>query len=142
MSNAAPRKLPVIDALSGFFWTSGADGQLRIQRCGACGHWQHPPLPRCPKCHSAEIAPQVVSGRGRVTSFTVNRQVWVAGLEQPFVFAVVELVEQAELYVFTNLLCPPEEARIGMAVAVEFERHEDVWLPLFRPLSPGETAHD
>ena len=138
----APRKLPVIDALSGFFWISGADGHLRIQRCGACGHWQHPPLPRCPRCHSAEIAPQVVSGRGRVTSFTVNRQVWVAGLEQPFLFSVVELIEQPELYVFTNLLCQPEAARIGLPVAVTFEAREDVWVPLFRPLAAGEAAHD
>lgn len=128
------RKLPVLDAETGFFWTSGADGVLRIQRCGDCGHWQHPPLPRCPKCHSAAVAPQAVSGRGRVATFTVNRQQWQRGMDVPFVFAAVELDEQAELYVFSNVLCPPEDARSGLRVAVTFERQDDVWLPLFAPV--------
>ncbi len=134
-----PCKLPVLDAETGFFWTSGADGILRIQRCGDCGHWQHPPLPRCPACHGENIAPQPMSGRGRIASFTVNCQAWEAGLEEPFVFAAVELEEQKELYVFTNILCPPEKVRIGQAVSVTFETQDDVWLPLFRPV--GEVAH-
>ena len=44
-----PRKLPALEPDPAFFWTSGADGHLRILRCGYCGHWQHPPLPRCPR---------------------------------------------------------------------------------------------
>lgn len=133
------RKLPLLEPLSEFFWTSGADGRLRIQHCDACGHWQHPPLVRCMVCHSANVAPQVVSGRGRVVSFTINRQAWKPGMEEPFIFAVIALEEQAELYVFTNLLCAPEHAVSGMEVAVEFEQHDDVWLPLFRPV--GSSAH-
>ena len=40
----ASRKLPLLEPLTEFFWTSGADGRLRIQGCGACGRLQHPPL--------------------------------------------------------------------------------------------------
>ena len=128
---AAPaRKLPVIDADSGFFWTSGADGQLRIQRCHACGHYQHPPLPRCPQCHADAMTPQVVSGCGRVATFTVNHQAWLPGME-PFMFAAIALDEQPQLYVFSNVLGDPAGMRSGMAVTVCFEQHEDVWLPLF-----------
>lgn len=136
---SATRKLPVIDPLTGFFWKSGADGLLRIQRCEACNHWQHPPLSRCPKCHSGDLAPQPVSGRGRVVSYTINRQTWQKGMDDPFVFAAIELAEQPELYVFSNLLCPPEDARSGMAVAVTFEHREDVWIPLFRPVEQGDA---
>ncbi len=128
-----PRKLPVLDDLSGYFWTSGAQGVLHILRCGTCGHWQHPPLPRCSRCHSADLAPQPVSGSGKVLSYSVNHQAWQPGLEEPFVFAVIELDEQAELYVFSNVICPPEAARSGMRVVATFENHEDVWLPLFVP---------
>jgi uncharacterized OB-fold protein len=127
------RKLPVIDAESGFFWTSGEDGRLRILRCEDCGHWQHPPLPLCPECHSGKLEPQPVSGKGRIASFTVNHEKWLPGLEVPFVFAAVELIEQPELYVFSNILGPIEEVRMGQQVTVCFERHEDVYLPLFRP---------
>jgi uncharacterized protein len=127
---SAARKLPVIDAATGFFWTGGAEGQLLIQRCGDCGHWQHPPLPRCPRCHSEALAPAPVSGRGRVKTFTVNRQAWLPGLE-PFVFAAVELVEQVELYILSNIVGPVDAERIGAAVRVRFEQEDDVWLPLF-----------
>lgn len=74
-----------------------------------------------------------VSGKGRIASFTVNHQAWVPGLDIPFVFGAVELAEQSELYVFSNILAPPETLRPGMPVTVCFEQHEDVWLPLFRP---------
>jgi uncharacterized OB-fold protein len=79
------------------------------------------------------MAPTPVSGRGTVKTFTVNHQQWLPGLSQQFVFAAVELPEQAELYVFTNILTPPQSVRSGLPVKVCFENHDDVWLPLFRP---------
>lgn len=134
------RKLPLIEPETAWFWQSGADGRLRIQRCEACGHWQHPPLTTCLKCHGRTLSPQAVSGRGAVKTFTVNAQTWVAGMTEPFVFAAIELDEQAELYVFSNVLAPPDEVRAGLRVAVSFEAHEDVWIPLFRPVA-GEADH-
>lgn len=132
------RPLPVIDKETGFFWTSGADGRLRINRCDSCGHYQQPPLPRCPACHGEHLTPTPVSGRGRVASFTINHEKWTPRLTAPFVFAAIELEEQAELYVFTNLLCPIDAARIGMTVSVCFEQHDDVYLPFF---APDEADH-
>lgn len=133
-----PRKLPALEADSAFFWMSGADGVLRIQRCGDCGHWQHPPLAACPKCHSDAVAPQAVSGRGRVVTHTVNHQAW-AGEADPFVFAAIELDEQAGLYVLSNVLAAPEAVAAGLRVRVQFEPHEDVWLPLFAPEEPDRA---
>jgi uncharacterized OB-fold protein len=123
----------LLEPETAFFWTSGEEGVLKIQRCRACGHWQHPPLPRCPKCHSAELAPQAATGRGRVATFTVNHQVWSREEDPRFVFAAIELDEQPELYVFSNVLCDPAQAYTGMRVAVTFESQDDVWLPLFVP---------
>jgi uncharacterized OB-fold protein len=136
LSSAAPapeRKLPAITAETEAFWTGGRDGQLLIQRCTHCGHYQHPPLPLCPLCRTETMAPTPVSGRGRIKTFTVNQQQWLPGMNEPFVFAAVELPEQAELYVFSNVLAPPDSVRIGLPVKVCFEQHEDIWLPLFRP---------
>lgn len=137
MSETAPppaRKLPLLEPETAFFWTAGEHGRLLVQRCTPCGTWQHPPFPRCAKCGSEDVAPQPVSGRGRIASYTINYERWLPGLEVPFVFGVVELEEQAELYVFTNVLAPVDTVRIGQTVSVEFERHEDVWLPMFRPV--------
>ncbi len=125
--------LPALEPETAFFWTSGADGRLRILRCGDCGRYQHPPLPRCPSCHGESMAPAPVSGRGRVASFTVNVERWLPGLELPYVFAAVELEEQTELHVFTNVLGDPAGMRVGLPVRVMFEAREDIHLPLFVP---------
>jgi uncharacterized protein len=132
--SAPARKLPKIEPETAFFWQSGADRVLRIQHCSACGHWQHPPWPRCTQCHSEVVAPQPVSGRGRVATYTVNHEAWLPSLPVPYLFAAVELEEQAELYVFTNLLIPVDAVRIGMPVRVSFEQHDDVWLPMFEAM--------
>ncbi|MCB2058929.1 MAG: OB-fold domain-containing protein [Novosphingobium sp.] len=130
---AAPpaRKLPQITDETEAFWTGGKDGQLLIQRCSQCGRYQHPPLPICSSCRTETVQPGAVSGKGLVKTYTVNRQPWLPGLDEPFVFAAVELDEQPELYVFSNILAPPDAVHGGMRVKVCFEHHEDVWLPMF-----------
>ena len=139
-STAPARQLPALDPETAFFWTAGAKNQLQITRCAGCGFYIHPPLPNCPECGSAEVNPSPVSGRARVATFTVNHQRWVPGLSVPFVFAAVELIEQPELYVFTNIVgCPVEDVRIGMAVSVAFERHGDIYLPMFQPLEEANV---
>jgi uncharacterized OB-fold protein len=84
------------------------------------------------------VAPQRVSGKGRVATYTINHEPWYPGLEVPFAFAAIELAEQAELYVFSNVLAPVDRVKIGLPVSAEFEQREDVWLPMFVP----EQAND
>lgn len=130
----APRQLPGLDRENSAFWTGGAEGQLLIARCASCGNWMHPPLPRCTRCSSDDVAPRPVSGRGRILSFTINHQKWVPGLAVPFAIAVVELEEQAGLYLFTNIIdCPIDQIAFDMAVEVSFLPQADIYLPLFRP---------
>ena len=127
------RLLPEMEPETTFFWQSGADGCLRIGQCAECGRYQHPPFPRCPACGSEAMSPAIVSGKGRVASFTINHEPWIPGLRVPYVYAAVELAEQRGLYVFTNIVAPVDAVGIGMPVEVCFEQYEDVWLPLFRP---------
>jgi len=128
---APPRKLPLLTRETEPFWTGGKDGHLLVQRCRHCGLYQHPPLPICSACRTETVGPEAVSGKGKVKTYTVNHQPWLPGLDEPFVFAAVELDEQPELYVFSNILSAPDEMRSGMRVKVCFEHHEDVWLPMF-----------
>ena len=135
-----PRQLPLLEPQSAFFWTSGADGKLRISRCQACARYIHPPLPACPEC-GGDTAPAVVSGRGRVAASTINVQAWLPGMQVPFVYAAIELEEQAELYVTSNVTdCPVTAVRRGMPVAVWFEPQEDVFLPMFKPAEVADVA--
>lgn len=127
------RPAPADDPLHRFFWASGADGVLRMLRCTDCGYWLHPPSPRCPSCSSAAVAPQPLSGRATVYSFTVNVQQWVPD-QPPYVYAIVELAEQAGLRLTTNVVgCAPEDVRIGQSLRVAFVHRHDVYYPVFEP---------
>jgi uncharacterized OB-fold protein len=139
------RILPRIDERNRHFWQGGAGGELRFLRCQDCGHYVHPPLPICPVCHSRKLAPEAVSGRATLASYTINHQPWMPGPELPFVVAIVEIEEQPSVRLTTNLVnCDHDAIAIGMPVKVVFERHDDpddpdgpgVYLPLFEP----ETA--
>ena len=94
MSPRPFRVQPVLDDGNRFFWTSGEDGRLRFLRCGACGYWLHCAVPRCPQCGSQDVAPEAVSGRGEVFSYTVNHQSW-DGSDEPYAIVLVALPEQA-----------------------------------------------
>lgn len=133
-----PRKLPALTPDTTPFWHGGADGVLNIHRCAACQRWFHPPAPICPHCASFDVAPQPVSGRGTVASFTVNHQAWTPELAAPYVVAIIALADQPGLRLLSNVVgCKPAQVHIGMAVQVRFEQHEDVWLPLFEPATGG-----
>jgi uncharacterized OB-fold protein len=129
------RVKPFLDPDNTAFWTSGRDGRLLIHHCRACGLWVHPAAPRCRRCHSAEVGPEPVSGRGRVATFTVNHKAWIPGSD-PYIIALVELVEQPGLFLSTNLVdIDGEDVKLGMQVDIVFEKAGDVYLPLFRPVA-------
>ena len=75
-----------------------------------------------------------MSGRGTVFTFTINRQQFLDAYPPPYALAIVELVEQEGLQLTTRIVdCDPDAVSIGMPVAVRFEHHDDVYLPVFAP---------
>ena len=134
------RLLPRLDDVNRFFWTSGADGRLRFLRCQDCGAYIHPPGPICPACLSRDIAPEVVSGRATVVASTCNVQQWIPGSD-PYLIAWIAIDEEPSVRLTTNLVdIEPEEVQDGMPVEVVFEQHDDIYLPLFRPVGASGAA--
>jgi uncharacterized OB-fold protein len=128
------RPAPPLTARTAAYWRSGADGVLRIARCGACRAYTHPPQPVCPHCRAPDMAFAPVSGKGTVHSFTINRYQWTPALEPPYVLAEVELPERSGLRILSAIVdCPVEAVHIGMPVTVRFEPADDAWIPVFRP---------
>lgn len=128
------RIAPQDDPETNFFWASGEDGKLRFKHCQDCGYYSHPPTPRCPKCLSANMQPDPVSGKATVLTYTVNIQQWVPG-QAPYIIAIVTMEEQDDLRL-TTLLAGVElddPNIIGMKVEVRFLARDDVWYPTFVP---------
>ena len=81
------------------------------------------------------LAPEEVSGKAEVITFTINHQPWIPGFDPPYAIAIVELAEQKGLRLTPNIAaCKPEEVTIGMKVRVVFEdAGQGVFVPLFEP---------
>src|SRR5262245_8830634 len=111
------RPLPELPPWTAWFWKSGADGKLRIQRCTDCDTLVHPPVPICPTCRGRSSEPSVVSGRATVVGFTINEHQWHPAFPPPYVVAVVALEEDADVRLTTNIVgCEPDEVHIGQQV--------------------------
>ncbi len=91
-------------------------------QCTTCGRYFFPPRNLCPDCRRAgKIREHRFSGMGKVVTYTVIRSA-SEQFEQmtPYVLAIVELDEGPRLT--AQLVCSPDEARIGMRVRPVFRR--------------------
>jgi uncharacterized OB-fold protein len=130
--------LPEITAESRPFWDGCRRHQLLIQRCRACGTFQHYPRGVCARCWGTDLEWRPSPGRGGVYTFTVVHRSQAPGFKDrlPYVLAYVELEEGVQI--LTNLVdCVPAEVTIGMPVRVTFEDvTPEVSLPRFVPAPP------
>ncbi len=127
-----PRPLPEADDSSRPFFDGAMEGRLMLMRCSGCGTWRLPSRQHCDSCLSGAFTWEEASGRGIVRTFGIMHQRYHPGFQTPYNVTIVELEEGPRLA--TNIVgIADEDIRVGMAVVVEFERHEDVALPKFRP---------
>lgn len=127
-----PRPLPEADDASRPFFDGAMEGKLMLMECSACGTPRLPSRHHCDICLSPDFAWVAASGRGAVRTFAVMHQKYHPGFEVPYNVTIVELEEGPRLP--TNIVgIANDEIRVGMPVVVDWERHEDVALPKFRP---------
>ena len=131
--------IPAATDLTRPYWEHARAGRLVVQRCDNCANSWHPPLPRCPHCHSTDVGWHEVAGTGTVYTYTVVRHATHAALAGriPYVIAIVELTEGPRIV--TGIIgCDPQDVMAGMAVQVRFDAVTgDVTLPYFE--SAGES---
>src|SRR5688572_258004 len=131
----ANRTLPPLTEENRAFWTGGAEGRLMIQRCDVCSRWVHPPMSACDACGAGALTPTPASGDATIFTFTENHQQFHPEVAPPYVIAIVELVEQPDLRIVTNIVeADGNELACGMPVRVLFEDHGEVFVPLFAPV--------
>jgi uncharacterized OB-fold protein len=85
---------PVIHPDSQEFWDGLARGQLRLQRCAACGTRRFPVAPVCHRCRSFDHTWEPVAPEGRVAAAVVVQRAtgepaW--GAHVPFASGIVDL---------------------------------------------------
>ena len=136
MTISKQRPLPAADELTQPFWEAAKQQQLVVQRCRACGYFNHPPRSVCDACQSQQLAFEPVSGKGSIYTFSVMYQQNIAGFEEqvPYLNILVELDEQPRLFMVANLPgTERDKIKIGGQVEVYFEKiDEEISLPQFR----------
>jgi uncharacterized OB-fold protein len=126
VSDVTAKPGPVPTPTSAPFWDGLAHGEVRAQRCDACGAWVHYPRHRCPACLADRLTWHTIDRRGTVYTFTVARRPThpVFADEIPQIIAVVEL--EHSLRMTTTLVgVEPSAVRIGLPVIAVFDVGDD-----------------
>lgn len=86
---------PEITELSKPYWDGLAQGDVRLQKCGACGTHQYPAESFCYECGAQKMSWVKVAGEGTVYSFIVVHQVYHKLLKpfMPYTVAIVQMDE-------------------------------------------------
>ena len=125
--------LPTVTPLTEPYWQGLADGELRHQVCGACGHVWLPAREECPRCLSDQVSWTPSSGRGRIISWVMYHHASHPAFADrvPYNVAIVELEEGARL--ITNIVADESELAIERPVVLRIESESGVHLPRFAP---------
>jgi uncharacterized OB-fold protein len=126
---------PSPSRLSQPYWDACLAGELRFQRCDACGTIPARPSPICPRCHSRSLSWQRSAGTGSLYSWTVVWRPQHPSFRVPYAPAIIEL-DEAWFLMSAMVGCEPEDLAPGLRVVVEFHpAGEGIALPYFRPSS-------
>ena len=144
MAEARPRR--TLGPLDQAFWAWCGRGELRLQRCGACGHLAWPPVAACECCGAAALAWERLSGRGRTVSWCTFAYDYYKGvMPVPYDTILVEL-EEGALFISNPEGIGRDELAEGLAVEVAFRDCEDVAGPFRLPIfcradhPPGDST--
>lgn len=133
--NAPTRPLPRPSPFSAPFWDNAKQGRLSVQRCTACGEFQHPPKPSCTHCWSDKLEWVATKGSGTVYSYTICHWATVPFFKEkvPYIVAMVDLEEGVRITAGI-LDCALDRIRIDLPVVASFDPASDeITLVNFRP---------
>lgn len=137
------RALPESTPETQEFWDGAKRGELRIQRCTACGKAYFFPRPFCPHCSSRDVKWFTASGKAKLHTYVINHRPAMGFRDDaPYVIAIVELEEGPRM--MTNIIGiepTPENLPIDLPLEVTWEKQsDDITLPLFRPAGSAASA--
>ncbi len=119
------------------FWDATKDHELKYQVCDDCGGVVWHPRRHCTHCTSLNLSWKTSKGEGTVYTYSIVRQNYHPAFRErlPYVIAWVDLDEGFRILSnLTGVDDPATDVKIGQRVEVAWEDHEDVSLPLFKPV--------
>lgn len=133
--------LPVDDDrdTAGFF-EAARRGELVVRACASCGAFLHLPRAYCRTCGSFDGHWQVVSGRGRLHSWTVVEHQVHPAYSTPYTIVLVDVDEAPGVRYVGSIPGRPDLVD-GMAMRVRFDTIDDgVALPQWETADAPSTG--
>ena len=141
MSEAGPeaqRPLPRTDEPdTREFWARTRNHLLAYQQCDDCGTVVFYPRHHCTGCLGANLTWKESKGQGTIYTFSVVRQSYhpFFRTQVPYAVAWVDLDEGPRILSnITGIGDPAAELEVGQRVTVAWEDHDELSVPLFKPL--------
>ena len=115
------------------FWAATAGHRLTYQVCRECGQVVFYPRRHCPGCLHGRLEQRDSAGRGTVYTFTVIRQNGHPYFRTrvPYLVGVIDLDEGFRMV--AEIDTAPDAVHVDQRVAVGWEDHEGLSVPVFRP---------
>jgi len=119
------------------FWRATKEGEFRYQQCANCNTIVWHPRAHCTGCVDGDLQWQVSKGEGTIYTFSVVRQSYhpFFRTQVPYAVAYVDLDEGPRF--LTNVVGiddPLTQVAIGQRVKIDWEAHEELSIPLVKPL--------
>jgi len=119
------------------FWAATKQQEFKYQQCLNCNTVIFYPRAHCTGCTSGKLEWKKSKGQGTVYSFSIVRQSYHPFFRNlvPYVVAWIDMDEGPRILSnVVGLADPGKDLAIGEKVQVEWEQHETLSIPLFRPM--------
>ena len=119
------------------FWAATKNKEFKYQQCDNCDKVVFYPRRHCTGCTDGKLAWKIASGKASVYTYSVVRQSYHPFFRNmvPYVVAWIDLEEGPRI--LSNVIGvddPLNDVSIGQEVKLEWEEHENLFIPLFRPV--------
>lgn len=133
--NVPTKPLPRITPDAKPFWDALRERQLLLPFCGECGKPHLPPGPVCPFCFADRLEWRPVSGRGRISTWTVVHKAWFPAFAADIPYNVVQVeLEEGPRLTASVVGLANDRLAVGLPVVIAFDdATAEVTLPRFRP---------
>jgi uncharacterized OB-fold protein len=131
---APERPLPALDEPdTAPFWIATRSRKLTYQVCAECCAVVFYPRAHCTRCLSGSLEWRESAGLGTVYTFTVIRQHGHPYFRSrlPYLVGWIDLAEGFRM--LAEIAAAPGEVAIGQQVLLDWEDHDEVSIPVFRP---------
>ena len=118
------------------FWSGTKDKKLKYQQCDSCETVVFYSRRHCTGCTSGNLVWKEASGKATLYTYSIVRQSYHRFFRNqvPYAVAWIDLDEGPRIQ--SNIVGvedPINDVKIGMKLEVEWEEHEDLSIPLFKP---------